>query len=229
MTVAVEPPGDLLPAIEIETGKSPQFSIIWMHGLGADGSDFVPVVRELELPARRAIRFVFPHAPLQPVTINGGYVMRAWYDIAYTDLGREADERGIRQSQARVEQLIARENSRGVAARCIVLAGFSQGGVMALHTGLRYPERLAGILSLSGYLALEKELAEEASAANRGTPVFMAHGTEDAVVPCGLGRASRERLEKLGYAVLWREYPMPHSVCLEEIEEIGTWLKQVLQ
>lgn len=219
---------DGLPAIEIETGKSPEFSIIWMHGLGADGSDFVPVVRELDLPAGQAIRFVFPHAPLQPVTINAGHVMRAWYDIAWTDLGRQVDERGMRLSQESVEQLIAKERSRGIAARRIVLAGFSQGGVMALHTGLRYPERLAGILSLSGYLALEKNLPAEASPANRNTPVFMAHGTEDTVVPCGLGRASKQRLEQLGYAVVWHEYPMPHSVCLEEIDEISTWVRRLL-
>lgn len=229
MTAPDGNPEALLPAIEIETGKSPEFSIIWMHGLGADGSDFVPVVRELDLPAGRAIRFVFPHAPMQPVTVNGGYVMRAWYDITHTDLGRQADERGIRQSLAAVGRLIAREKARGIAAGRILVAGFSQGGVIALQTGLRHAERLAGVMALSAYLVLEENFPAEASQANRGIPIFMAHGSEDPVVPCSLGRASKQRLERMGYGVAWREYPMPHSVCMEEIADISAWLEQVLQ
>jgi len=187
----------LLEALEIETGPSPRAAVIWLHGLGADGHDFEPIVPELGMPAAPAVRFVFPHAPLQPVAINRGAVMRAWYDV--TGDGRQ-DAEGIRASQVRVEALIARERARGIAARSIVLAGFSQGGAMALHTGLRYPERPAGILALSCYLPLPETLEREASQATRDVPIFMAHGTQDPVIPLSWAMRSRDRLGALGYA-----------------------------
>ena len=215
----------LLETLEIETGASPRAAVIWLHGLGADGHDFEPIVPELGLPAALALRFVFPHAPHQAVTINGGAVMRAWYDI--TGDGRQ-DAAGIRASQTRVEALIARERARGIAARSIVLAGFSQGGAVALQTGLRHPERLAGILALSAYLPLPDTLAHEASEANRGVPIFMGHGTEDPLIPLSWATRSREHLVALGYAIEWREYQMPHSVCAEEIEDVGRWLSGIL-
>jgi len=215
----------LLETLEIETGASPRAAVIWLHGLGADGHDFEPIVPELGLPAAPALRFVFPHAPLQAVTINGGAVMRAWYDV--TGDGRQ-DAAGIRASQARVEALIARERARGVAARSIVLAGFSQGGAVALQTGLRHPERLAGILALSAYLPLPDTLAQEASEADRDVPIFMSHGTMDPVIPLSWATRSRDHLVALGYAVEWHEYPMPHSVCAEEIADVGRWLRTVL-
>jgi phospholipase/carboxylesterase len=221
----------LLEAVEIETGAAPTASIIWMHGLGADGNDFVPIVRELKLPATPPIRFVFPHAPMRPVTINNGYVMRAWYDVTYGDLegkSKRPDEAGVRESEREIAKLIARERARGVAAEDIVLAGFSQGGALALQTGLRYPERLAGIMALSTYLPLAEVLAREASSANRKTLIFMAHGTQDAVIPYSMATASREVLVESGYDVAWHEYVMPHSVCLEEVQDIGDWLRKVL-
>jgi len=215
---------EVLDAIEIETAKNPSASIIWLHGLGADGNDFAPIVPELGLP-EEAIRFVFPHAPVQPVTINGGMRMRAWYDIA--DGARE-DERGVRASQALVETLIEREKKRGTNAGRLVLAGFSQGGAIALQTGLRHPERIAGIMALSTYVPVGEKLSVEASAANRDVPIFMAHGTYDPVVPLGRAEQSRGLLQSLGYAVEWREYRMPHSVCPEELADIGAWLAKVL-
>ena len=214
----------LLEALEIETGPSPRAAVIWLHGLGADGHDFEPIVPELGMPAAPAVRFVFPHAPLQPVAINRGAVMRAWYDV--TGDGRQ-DAAGIRASQVRVEALIARERARGIPARSTVLAGFSQGGAIALQTGLRHPERLAGILALSTYLPLPETLEQEASQANRDVPIFMAHGTQDPLIPLSWAMRSRDRLKALGYAVEWHEYPMPHSVCAEEIADIGRWLKRV--
>jgi phospholipase/carboxylesterase len=220
---------DLLDALEIETGGAPraaaEAAVIWLHGLGADGHDFEPIVPELRLESALRVRFVFPHAPVQPVTINGGYAMRAWYDIGND---RRQDEAGIRASQARVEALIARERTRGVTARRIVLAGFSQGGAIALQTALRHPERLAGVLALSTYLPLAETLAAEAHPANRDAPIFMAHGTQDPLIPLARAAASRDTLRALGYDVQWREYPMPHSVCAEEIAEIGAWLTGVL-
>jgi len=216
---------EALPTVEMETGASPQAAIIWLHGLGADGHDFEPIVPELGLPASLPVRFVFPHAPLMPVTINGGAVMRAWYDVAGD--GRQ-DEAGIRAAQARVEALLAREKARGIRAVSIVLAGFSQGGAVALQTGLRYPERLAGILALSTYLPLADKLAAEASPANRAVPILMCHGIQDPVIPLSAATRSRDALRALGYAVEWREYPMPHAVCAEEIADIGRWLRTVL-
>ena len=218
----------LLETVEIATGDNPAASIIWMHGLGADGNDFVPIVRELNLTGLPAIRFVFPHAETMPVTINNGYVMRAWYDILGMDLVRREDEAGLRASQARIEQLIAREIARGIPAERIVLAGFSQGCAMMLQTGLRYPHKLAGLMCLSGYLPLADKIAAERSTANQQTPVFMAHGRGDNVVLINRAEASRELLQGLGYAIDWHEYMMPHSVCEEEIDDIGDWLRKVL-
>jgi len=214
-----------LETLEIETTPDPQASIIWMHGLGADGNDFAPLADEIELPV--AVRYIFPHAPTMPVSINGGYVMRAWYDISDAAIRRE-DESGVRASQQRVEQLIAREQSRGIAARRIVLAGFSQGGAVALHTGLRHGERLAGIMALSTYLPLADQLANEASAANRSVPIFVAHGAADPMIALERAKQSRELLLQLGYTVEWREYRMQHSVCPQEIADIGDWLRRVL-
>jgi len=218
----------ILPAIELETRPHPDAAVIWMHGLGADGNDFAPIIPELGLPPSLGIRFVFPHAPTRPVTINGGYVMRAWYDIVGGDLTTRGDEAGIRDSQQRVEQLVAREKARGVAASRIVLAGFSQGGVIALQSGLRHSERLAGIMALSTYLALPQALAAEANAANRDVPIFMAHGTDDPVILHAWAEQSRRTLEAQGYNVEWHAYPMAHSLCLEEVRDIAAWLKKVL-
>ena len=221
--MATEP----LPAIELETAPNPTHSVIWLHGLGADGNDFVPIVEELGL-AGLAVRFIFPHAPLQPVTINGGYVMRAWYDIGYEDLSLREDERGVRESEHAVGELIDREKERGIAPEHVILAGFSQGGAIALQTGLRYPERLAGILALSTYLPLPDKIEAERHDANHQTPIFMAHGTEDPIVPMKLAQSSCSRLINLGYAAQWHEYRMPHAVCAEEVWEIAMWLRKVI-
>jgi phospholipase/carboxylesterase len=218
----------LLETVEVETGPRPQASVIWLHGLGADGHDFEPVVPEIAGGFARPLRFVFPHAPVRPVTINNGYRMRAWYDIAGFDRSALQDEVGIRGADAAVRALIRRENERGVPAERIVLAGFSQGGAMALFTGVRYPERLAGIMGLSCYLVLAATLDEERDAANESTPVFMAHGTFDPVVDVRLGEETRRTLEARGYALTWRTYPMPHAVSPEEIADITSWLQRVL-
>jgi phospholipase/carboxylesterase len=217
---------DLLDGIEIETGANPERSVIWLHGLGADGNDFVPIVPELDLPDA-AIRFVFPHAPMQAVTINAGMVMRAWYDISDAAIRRE-DETGVRASQALVEALIEREKGRGTPASRLVLAGFSQGGAIALQTGLRHAEHIAGIMALSCYLPLADKFAAEAAPANRDVPVFMAHGTHDPIVALERATRSRDALVRLGYPVEWHEYGMPHSVCPEEITAISGWLRRVL-
>ncbi len=211
----------LLETVEIATGDHPEAAVIWMHGLGADGNDFVPIVRELDLSDCPAIRFVFPHAETMPVTINNGYVMRAWYDILGMDLVRREDEVGLRKSQQQIEQLIAREIERGIPAERIILAGFSQGCAMTLQTGLRYPHKLAGMLCLSGYLPLADKLSAERSESNRSTPIFMAHGRVDPVVQIARAETSRDFLTSLGYAVEWKDYSMPHSVCEEEIDDIG--------
>jgi len=213
-------------AIEIETGPEPRASIIILHGLGASGDDFVPLASELDLRAVGAIRFVFPQAPSRPVTINGGYVMPAWYDIMGLDSHAQGeDESGLRESQALVESLIAREKSRGVSTGRIVLAGFSQGCVMTLMAGLRHGEPLAGLVGLSGYLPLAARLAAERHVANRDVPIFMAHGTADPVIPIARARASRDALVALGHEVEWHEYPMPHSVCGEEVADLQRWLQ----
>jgi phospholipase/carboxylesterase len=216
-----------LKAIELETRPKPSHAVIWMHGLGADGSDFVPIVRELKLP-QLGIRFIFPHAPMRAVTINGGFVMRAWYDILGQDLARQEDERGIRESGELVDQLIDKEIGRGIPANRIVLAGFSQGGVMTLQTGLRYPKRLAGLLALSCYLPLATTLQNERSAANQDVPIFLGHGTADDIVPLQRGLAARDALTKLGFKPEWHQYPMPHSVHPDEIADIGAWFQRTL-
>jgi phospholipase/carboxylesterase len=210
-----------LELIELATGAEPKGTVIWMHGLGADGWDFVPIVRELPLPEDLQLRFIFPHAPVRPVTINNGHEMRAWYDIKMNDISRVPDEAGIRESQASIEALIAREEKRGVSADRIVLAGFSQGGAIALQAGLRHRERLAGIVALSTYLPLEDSLDREGAPANKRTPIFMAHGTQDQVIPVQLAEASKRALEQRGHDVAWKAWPMPHSVCAEEVEELG--------
>jgi phospholipase/carboxylesterase len=221
-----------LETLRVETGKNPTASVIWLHGLGADGNDFVPIVQELDLQGAPPIRFVFPHAPMQPVSINNGYVMRAWYDIKWGDLegrSKQADEKGVRASEAAVAKLIEQEIAGGIASGKVVLAGFSQGGAIALQTALRYPATLAGVMALSTYLPLHESLANEAAAQNKKIPIFMAHGTEDGVVAYPMGSRSRDVLVQQGYDVEWHEYPMQHSVCLEEIADIATWLKRVLK
>jgi len=218
----------LLDAVEIETGPAPRAAVVWLHGLGADGHDFVPVVPELELPAALAVRFVFPHAPMRAVTVNGGMVMRAWYDISLAGGARREDEAGVRESQRGIEALIARERERGIPTERIALFGFSQGGAMALHTGVRHPERLAGIAALSCGLPLAATVAAEASVANRATTIFMGHGTFDEMVPPARGRQAHDALTTLGYGVEWHEYPMPHSVCAEEIADLSAFLQRVL-
>ena len=218
----------LLDSIETTTGPEPTRAVIFLHGLGADGNDFFPVVPELNLQGIPAVRFVFPHATIQPVTINGGMSMRSWYHIKLADLTRREDEAGIRVSQQHVERLIARENARAIATEHIVLAGFSQGCAMTLHTGLRHPQKLAGLVALSGYLPIADLLDAERSPANAATPVFMGHGTSDPVVPLARAEASRDRLTALGYPVEWHTYPMPHSVCVPELADISAFLRKVL-
>ena len=217
-----------LDVIEVETGPNPVGTIIWMHGLGADGHDFEPIVPELVRPNERALRFVFPNAPVRPVTLNAGYAMRAWYDIVGLDRRSKQDEVGIRASHSFVEALIKRENERGIATDRIALAGFSQGGAMALYSGTRHPDKLAGIMGLSCYMLLDTRFAIERLPANQATPIFLAHGTQDPVVNPSLGEQTRSLLEAEGYSVEWHAYPMPHSVCPEEIADIAAWLRRVL-
>lgn len=213
--------------IELDTGTQPDAAVIWLHGLGADGHDFVPVVPALGLPQRLAIHFVFPHAPVRPVTINNGMSMRAWYDILELG-GRREDEAGIRAAQQIIEQLIARERARGIASHRIVLAGFSQGGAVALTAALRHTERLAGVMALSTYLPLAGRLRAERQDVNADLPVFMAHGLHDEMIGIDRAQSSRAALETLGYAVEWNTYPMGHAVCPEEIAAIGDWLCRIL-
>jgi phospholipase/carboxylesterase len=217
-----------LEAVELEPRAPADAAVLWMHGLGADGHDFASLVPELRLEASPAVRFVFPHAPIRPVTINGGHRMRAWYDIAGFDRRAPQDEAGIRASAEALGALVTREHERGVPASRIVVAGFSQGGAMALFLALRWPERLAGVIALSTYLPLGETLAAEAHPANAAVPVLMAHGSFDPVVPAALGEASRDRLRALGYEVDWRGYPMPHGLCAQEVEDIRTFLLRAL-
>ncbi len=216
--------------VEVSTGPTPAGSVIWLHGLGADGHDFEPIVPELDLQGL-ALRFVFPHAPVRPVTLNGGMAMRAWYDIVSLDRQGAQDEDGIRASSETLQGLLAREVERGVPHERIVLAGFSQGGAIALHTALRTASPLAGLMALSTYLPLEKhlqrEVADNPAAQSHNLPIFMAHGRFDPVLTLDLGEHSRRRLEAVGYTVEWRDYAMPHSVCPEEIGDIGHWLRRV--
>ena len=219
---------DLLESLEIETAPNPDAAVVWMHGLGADGHDFEPIVPELRLPATTRIRFVFPHAPLRPVTINQGHVMRAWYDVRALAGVRREDEAGVRQSARQIEALLARERQRGIAPRRIVIAGFSQGAAMALHVGLRYADRLAGLLALSCYLPLSNTLPTEASPANRDVPIFWAHGLHDPMIPQAMAEQGRAQLAELGYQIDWHQYPIPHSVSAEEIADVARWLERGL-
>jgi phospholipase/carboxylesterase len=222
-------PAELLPCVEIEPEGRADAAVVWLHGLGADGHDFEPVVPALGLSATHRVRFVFPHAPAIPVSLNFGMVMPAWYDIAGPDLRRTRhDEAGVLASQTRVEALIARERERGVAAERIVLAGFSQGGAVAIHTALRHRERLAGVVALSTWLLFEDKLEAERSGANLGLPILQCHGTYDPMVPEERGRACRDRLTALGWRVEWHAWPMEHQVCAEEIQVIGAWLRERL-
>lgn len=216
----------MLDCVQTETGANPHFAVIWLHGLGADGNDFGPIVPELVATDWPAIRFIFPHAPQRPVTINGGMRMRAWYDITGMEIAQKQDEVGMRASITEVEALIAREVERGIPTSRIFLAGFSQGAAMVLSAGLRHAQTLAGIIALSGYLPLEKQLAEERSAANAELPLFIAHGSVDPVVPQVLGMLARDFLRGLGYTIEWRSYPMAHQVCAEEIADLRNWIGQ---
>ena len=218
----------LLPYVELESASQPSAAVIWLHGLGADGHDFASLVPELDLSGCPPIRFVFPHAPSMPVTVNGGYVMPAWYDILGPNLVSQQDAAGIQSSERAIVALIAHEVARGIPAEHIVLAGFSQGCAMALHTGLRLPQRLAGIMALSGYLPLADRITAERHPANAQTPIFMAHGTQDPVVVIARGEASRDALEALGQPVAWHSYPMPHSLHPQEIADISAFLARVL-
>jgi phospholipase/carboxylesterase len=213
-------------AVVLTPASPPAAAVIWLHGLGADGFDFVPIVNELRLPASLPVRFIFPHAQPRPVTINNGFVMRAWYDIKGFGPGRtEEDDIGIRESEGVVRQYIEQQIAQGIAADRIVIAGFSQGGAIALQTALRFPQRLAGVMALSTYLPLRDTLAKQAAAANRNVPILMCHGLHDPVVAAALGTASRDLLQSLGYRIEWHSYPMEHQVCMEEVAEISRWLQ----
>ncbi|MGH8283656.1 MAG: alpha/beta hydrolase [Gammaproteobacteria bacterium] len=219
---------DLPECVELETGASPVASVIWLHGLGADGHDFEPLVPELSLPTSLPVRFMFPHAPMRPVTLNNGYVMRAWFDIVKIGLNQLRDRAGMLASREMLEALIARENRRGIATSRIVLAGFSQGGAVALYTGLQYRERLAGIMALSTYLPLVHGFEFTISPANNSVPIFYGHGTQDPVVPLQLAEYTRKELTVRGCSIIWHTYPMPHAVHPEEIMHIRAWLLSVL-
>lgn len=218
-----------LSTIEIQPTAAHQYSVIWLHGLGADGHDFEDITQELHLNAAPHIRFIFPNAPIQPVTVNGGMEMRAWYDILAMQLEREVDINGIYQSAKLIEQLIEREQNNGIAAENILLAGFSQGGVIALHVGLRYPQQLAGIIALSSYLPTLVQLNNEASSANKNTPIFMAHGILDSVVAIESGKAVFDTLHAQNYPIQWHDYVMEHSVCIEEIEHIAAFINGIFK
>jgi len=213
-----------LPTVEIETAPDPKHAVIWLHGLGADGHDFEPIVPELVDRAWPALRFVFPHAPVRPVTVNGGMPMRAWYDITGMEIAQKQDEAGMRASIAQLDELIAREVARGIASENIVLAGFSQGGAIVLAGGVRHAAKLGGIVALSTYLPMAEKTDAEVATANRAIPIFMGHGTADPIVPLRLGEMSRDALHRLGYAVEWHSYPMAHQVCAEEIADLRRWL-----
>lgn len=217
-----------LESVEVETGRNATGSVIWLHGLGADGHDFEPIVPQLVRPGERALRFVFPHAPIRPVTLNAGYAMRAWYDIVGLDRHSAQDESGIQSADAAVRALIRNENQRGIAMNRIVLAGFSQGGAVALYTGTRFPEKLAGIMGLSCYMLLGSRLEAERAEANRTTPILMAHGIEDPVISVQYGAESCRLLQAAGYSVEWHTYPIAHAVSSEEISTIAAWLRKIL-
>ena len=222
---------ELPETVEVLSGADPQGSVIWLHGLGADGHDFEPIVPDLGLGGRLSLRFVFPHAPMRPVTINGGMTMRAWYDVLSLDRGGPQDEDGIRESCRMLEMLIEREHERKIPYEKILLAGFSQGGAIALHAALRHPQRLAGLMALSTWLPLadcfDAEVVRNAGAQSRELPIFMAHGSFDPMLPIALGQHSHEALQQAGYNVEWHDYPMAHAVCAEEITDISNWLLSV--
>ena len=219
----------MLDYIQRDLGENPNFSVIWLHGLGADGRDFEPIVPELNLPSSTSVRFIFPHAPQQPVTINGGMVMRAWYDILSMEIAGQVDEGGIDRSAELVKELISQELDRGIGSDHILLAGFSQGGAIALQTGLLYDKPLLGILALSAYLPIPRRVQFREDPVNQSMPIFIGHGTEDPVVPIQLGRQSFEYLNDQGYAVEWHTYPMQHSVSIEEIRDVGVWMTTIMQ
>lgn len=227
--VCAKPMNDLLETIAINPAEKADAVVIWLHGLGADGHDFEAIVPELALPKTAKVRFVFPHAPMRAITINGGYVMRGWYDIVQTDIGRSQDAEGIRTSQRQLDALISAEIAAGIPAERIILAGFSQGGAIILHTGLRYPARLGGLMVLSSYVPLAETLEKERHEANQATSVFMAHGRNDDIITHDFALQSRDQLIKLGYPVEWNSYNMPHGVLPEEIDDIGWWLRKVLR
>jgi phospholipase/carboxylesterase len=215
------------PPIELETAPNPTLSVIWMHGLGADGNDFPPIVPELRLPKEPGIRFIFPHAPMMPITGNGGHVMRAWFDIrSFSGGSRDVDQASVLDSCELIRGLIAQENARGIPSHRIVLAGFSQGGAMTYTVGLTHPERLGGMIVLSGYMPAPEWVEQHASAANRETPIFAVHGSHDEVLPLRLGTAARDLAMRLNTALDWHEYPMPHTLCMEEVQALGAWLQQ---
>ena len=215
--------------VVLEPATTADAAVIWLHGLGADGYDFVPIVDELRLPPTLAVRFVFPHARPRPVTINNGFVMRAWYDITGLGPDRKEDDAGIRESAGVVNGYIEQQNARGVATERIVIAGFSQGGAIALQASLRYPERLGGVMALSTYLPLRESVAAEASRANKDLPILMCHGLRDPMIAAAIGKASRDQLVSLGYTVEWQSYPMEHQVCMEEAHDISRWLQARLE
>lgn len=217
-----------LETIELITAEQADATVIWLHGLGADGHDFEAIVPELRLPATYKIRFIFPHAPYRPITLNNGYVMRGWYDISSLSFDRQDDEQGIRESAQLIEQLIENEIARGISPSRIILAGFSQGGAVVLHTALRYSQSLGGLMVLSSYLPLANTLAQEATQENRHIPLFMAHGLQDEIVNYQYGVQSRLHLQQAGYAIDWHDYPMGHSVCMEEIRHISQWIQSIL-
>ena len=218
----------VLPYVEVNPSQQPKATVIWLHGLGDSGNGFAPIVPELKLPAELAIRFVFPHAPTRPVTINNGMSMRAWYDITSLDFNNRADSQGVKESSALVADLIEKEIAQGIPANKIVLAGFSQGGVVALHLGTRYEKTLAGIMSMSSYMSEPESLQDEAHEANKNTPIFVAHGTHDDVVPMFMGNAAFKVLESNGYPATWHEYPMQHNVCVQQLNDISSWLQEKL-
>jgi len=220
--------GPALEVVEIATGPAPTVAVIWLHGLGADGHDFEPVVPQLVWADAPDIRFIFPHAPVRPVTINGGMPMRAWYDIVSLTSGRDHDQQGIAQSVNQAADLVGRERERGIAPERIVVAGFSQGGAIALQLAIRYPESLAGLIALSTYMLLDDRLENDRHEANRNLPVFVGHGTYDPMVPCSLGQMAADRLRGLGHPVEWHSYPMQHAVCPEEIADLSAWLRDCL-
>lgn len=217
-----------LPYVEVNPDVKAKATVIWLHGLGDSGNGFAPIVPDLKLPSELGIRFVFPHAPTRPVTINNGMLMRAWYDITSLDFNHRADSQGVKESSAFVANLIEQEIAQGIPANKIVLAGFSQGGVIALHLGTRYEKTLAGIMSMSSYMSEPEKLKEEAHSANKNTPIFVAHGTHDDVVPVFMGNAAFKVLQSNGYQVTWHEYAMQHNVCMQQLNDISSWLQQKL-